>query len=263
MLSISTVLPSQCQDYGHGHWADALITGAHLSNVTLRGGGTIDGNGNLHESCVAGNAVPAAASHVDPRGPTFTVGNATLLPGCKLFSLVNTTGVTVAGLTFRDGGWFSLLFTDVARVHLADLEIEPARDGIDLVGCRDVLAERLSIRGGNDDAFALKSDWSVGARIDTSNITLRDSTLASNGCNCINVGLSLLPIEIPSSLALDSVVLPLILPRFCHVCLLRAPHPPSMLRRCVFSHTLAGGCCHLRWDAVWERDVGELPRHPL
>ena len=37
------------------HWSDALITGAGLVNVTLKGGGTIDGNGNLHENCVAGN----------------------------------------------------------------------------------------------------------------------------------------------------------------------------------------------------------------
>ena len=84
-----------CQDYGHGHWADALITGAHLVNVTLRGAGAIDGNGHLHESCVAGNAHPPAASHIDPRGPHFTVGNASLLPGCKLFALVNVTGLVV------------------------------------------------------------------------------------------------------------------------------------------------------------------------
>ena len=177
-----------CTDFGHGHWSDALLTGANLTNVTVRGSGTIDGNGHLHENCVAGNASPPASSHTDPRGPGFTVGNASLLPGCKLFALVNVTGLTVTGLTLRDGGWFTLLFTDVAHAHLAGLHIEAARDGIDLVGCRHVLAERLSVHGGNDDAFALKSDWSVGRRIDTYNVTLRDSSLSSNGCNCMQFG---------------------------------------------------------------------------
>jgi hypothetical protein len=179
-----------CQDYGHGHWSDALLTGASLVNVTVRGGGAIDGNGHLHESCVAGDAVPPAASHVDPRGPaySYTVGNGTLLPGCKLFALVNVSGLVVSNVTFRAGGWFSLLFTDVRHAHLSDVTIHAARDGINLVGCQHVLAERMRVHGGNDDAFALKSDWSVGRRIDTRNVTLRDSSLSSNGCNCLQFG---------------------------------------------------------------------------
>lgn len=120
-------LNGSCQDWGHGHWSDALITGAHLENVTLRGGGTVDGNGHLHESCVAGNAVPPALSHLDPRGPNFTVGNASLLPGCKLLALVGVTGLSVTDLTFRDGGWFTFLFTDVSHAHLADLTLQPVR----------------------------------------------------------------------------------------------------------------------------------------
>ena len=177
-----------CQDFGHGHWNDALITGSNLTNVTLRGGGAIDGNGHLHESCIAGNALPPAASHIDPRGPHYTTGNASLNPGCKLLALVGITDLSVTGLTFRNGGWFTFLFTDVEYVHLSDLTLQPARDGIDLVGCRHVLAERLQVHGGNDDAFALKSDWSVGRRIDSYNITLRDSSLSSNGCNCLQFG---------------------------------------------------------------------------
>ena len=138
---------------GHAYWSDALVTGANLTNVTLQGAGVFDGNGNLHESCIAGNASPSALSRQDPRGPAFTVGNASLLPGCKLLALVNVTGLTVKGLTFKNGGWFTFLFTAVERVHLADLELEPSRDGIDLLGCKHVLAERLRVTGGNDGAF--------------------------------------------------------------------------------------------------------------
>jgi hypothetical protein len=76
--------------------------------------------------------------------------------------------------------------------HIHDVEIEADRDGIDLVGCRHVLAERIHVHRGGDDAIALKSDWSLGARLDTTNITLRDSRLASGessvGCQCIQIG---------------------------------------------------------------------------
>ena len=35
------------QDYGHSHWKDSLFYGKGLDNVTLKGGGSISGNGAL------------------------------------------------------------------------------------------------------------------------------------------------------------------------------------------------------------------------
>lgn len=82
-------------------------------------------------------------------------------------------------VSFTRGGWFTFLFTDVAGLHLHDVDIAAQRDGIDLVGARHVVAERIRIHSGGDDAFALKSDWSLGRQLDSWNITLRDSELAS------------------------------------------------------------------------------------
>jgi len=153
----------QCQDYGHSTWADALITGAYITNVTVHGAGAglsvFDGQGNLKQSC--------------------KLAGAAARPGCKLFALRSATDIRIHNVGFKRGGWFTFLFTNVARVHLHDFEIAAARDGIDLVGARDVLAERIYVHNGGDDAFALKSDWSVGRQMDTRNITLRDSVLES------------------------------------------------------------------------------------
>jgi len=85
-------------------------------------------------------------------------------PGCKLFALRSVTDIKIHNVGFKRGGWFTFLFIDVARVHLHDFEVQAARDGIDLVGARDVLAERIYVHNGGDDAFALKSDWSVERR---------------------------------------------------------------------------------------------------
>ena len=164
----------ECQDYGHGRWADALITGINLTNVSIVGAGRFDGAGNLRDSCSAAGA--------------------SARPGCKLLALQSVQGLEIAGVSFRNGGHFTFLMTNVWDVHMHDLDIAAHRDGIDLMGMRNVMAERLNIHGGGDDAFKLGSDWSLGRQLDSSNITLRDSMLSSGGdgsglgCQCIQFG---------------------------------------------------------------------------
>ena len=164
----------ECQDYGHGRWADALITGTRLRNISIFGLGTFDGNHNLRTSC--------AAAEADTR------------PGCKLLALQTVHDVEIAGVSFANGGHFTFLLTNVWDVHIHDIDIAAARDGIDLMGMHNVIAERLHIHGGGDDAFKLGSDWSIGRQLDSFNITLRDSVLSSGedgsglGCQCIQFG---------------------------------------------------------------------------
>ena len=173
-IEVGAPYAPECQDYGHGRWADALITGVNLTNVSIVGAGRFDGAGNLHQSCSAAEA--------------------SACPGCKLLALQSVQGLEIAGVSFRNGGHFTFLLTNVWDVHMHDLDIAAARDGIDLMGMRNVLAERLNIHGGGDDAFKFGSDWSLGRQLDSSNITLRDSALSSGedgsglGCQCIQIG---------------------------------------------------------------------------
>jgi hypothetical protein len=56
------------------------------------------------------------------------------------------------------------------------------------MGVTNLLAERLHIHGGGDDAVKLGSDWSLGAQLDSRNITLTHSVLSSGLAQCIQFG---------------------------------------------------------------------------
>eukprot|EP01043_Picozoa_sp_COSAG02_P087838 COSAG02_NODE_25046_length_670_cov_0.894921_1_plen_196_part_01 len=123
------------QDYGHTHWADSLFFGHAVSNVTVMGGGTVDGNGALQ------SGTPKAGD------------------GCKMFGFVDSTGVTLSGVTTRRGGWFTVLATNTEHLTLKGMTIHAARDALDIMGCRHVLITEMNISGGGDDAVKFGSDY--------------------------------------------------------------------------------------------------------
>lgn len=69
-----------------------------------------------------------------------------------------------------------------------DLDIAPTRDGIDLIGSNNVYGTQLNIAGGGDDAFVLKSDYSLGAVLPVANVSLEDSSISSNGATALEIG---------------------------------------------------------------------------
>jgi hypothetical protein len=148
--------PVVCQDEGHQHWHNALIWGENLSNVAIVGPGTLDGVGLRRD-------------------------------GQKMIALRSSRSIQFENLTQRNTGHFAYLLTDCHDITMARLTINPSRDGVDLMECTNVNAHHLSITGGGDDAFALKSDCSVGKPMVTDNITVSDSTLGS-GCNALQIG---------------------------------------------------------------------------
>jgi hypothetical protein len=147
------------QDYGHSHWADSLIHGDSISNVTISGTGTIDGNGALL------SGTPKAGH------------------GCKMFGIVGSTNVSVRGLTARGGGWFTVLATDSEHLTFDGLTIHAARDAMDIMGCRHVLITNMNISGGGDDAVKFGSDYSRGKIVDSFDINVTDSSeLCADSC---------------------------------------------------------------------------------
>ena len=153
------------QDFGHSHWENALLWARGAANLTLAGGGVIDGGGAL--------------------GPGGDMPDGY---GDKLLSLVSCAGVALQDLSLRRSGHFALLATNVTRLELRRLDVAPTRDGVDLVGCADVVAAELRIEGGGDDAFVLKSDYSLGAVLPTRNVTLTDSVLGTRGATALEIG---------------------------------------------------------------------------
>ena len=152
------------QDYGHTHWADSLFYGHAVSNVTIRGEGVVDGNGALKQG------QPAPGS------------------GCKMFGLVDSTGVTLSGLTTRGGGWFTILATNTEHLVISGMTIHAARDAIDIMGCRHVLITAMNISGGGDDAVKFGSDFSRGKILESYDVNVTNSVVGSNGCNALQFG---------------------------------------------------------------------------
>lgn len=159
------------QDFGHSHFRNALIWAEGAEEIAIFGRGTIDGGG---------------ITRSDP-----PVGG-----GDKAISLRECKGVLIDGVRIEQGGHFAILATGCEGMRLCDLVIRTSRDGINIVGCRDVLVLRCDVESvryengaakGGDDAIVLKSDYSLGRRIDCVDVTVRDCRVAS-GCNGVNIG---------------------------------------------------------------------------
>jgi polygalacturonase len=153
------------QDFGHSHWHNALLWADGADNLTISGGGALDGGGGLG----SGGDMPNGY-------------------GDKMLALKSCTRVALRDLAMQRTGHFALLATNVTGLDMRRLRLSPSRDGIDLVSCSDVYATGLSIAGGGDDAFVLKSDYSLGAVIHSRNITLEDSSSSTNGATALEIG---------------------------------------------------------------------------
>jgi hypothetical protein len=145
-----------CEDDGHRRWHNALIWGENLTNVAIVGPGTIDG-GRLDRNAQ------------------------------KMIAFKSSRLLEFEGLHQLNTGHFAYLLTDCHDVTMSGLTIQPSRDGVDLMECTGVNADRLTITGGGDDAFAIKSDCTMGKPLVTENITVSNSTLGS-GCTALQIG---------------------------------------------------------------------------
>merc|ERR1719316_1943739 len=91
----------------------------------------------------------------------------------------------------------ALLATDVENLTIRGVSVWPSRDGFDIVNCRRVLVEDSAVRQGTDDQIVLKSDFSLGRRLECSDITVRRCVVEArgkyvsgmrSGCNALNIG---------------------------------------------------------------------------
>ena len=90
-------------------------------------------------------------------------------------------------IVHRIGAHFVYLLNDCDQVTIDHVAIEQSRDGINVVSCRDVAVRNCNITGCGDDAIALKSDYALGRKIASANITVTDCHLESAG-NAMQIG---------------------------------------------------------------------------
>lgn len=153
------------QDYGHSHFHDAMIWGDKLTNIGFTGSGTIDGNG------------------------TFATGTPKSGQADKLISLTRCDGLTVSGITLRNGGHFAILTNgcdDITSDHLT-ISTASDRDGWNVINARNVKISNIH-SSSNDDALVFKSDWALGQTLPNGNVTVNDAALSSACCNALMFG---------------------------------------------------------------------------
>jgi len=142
------------QDFGHNHWANSLIYGEGLEDISITGMGLIWGKGLSRGE---GNELPLAES--------AGVAN-------KAIALKNCHNVTIQNISMLAGGHFAILLTGVDNVLLDGLKIDTNRDGIDIDCCRNVRVSNCAVNSPWDDAICPKSSFALGYARTTEYVTI-------------------------------------------------------------------------------------------
>jgi len=156
---------SQYQDYGHSHFHNALMWGTNITNLTITGTGTLDGDGLTTDNSV-------------PKGV-----------GDKILSLTLCSNITLSGVTFRRGGHFAVLMNGCHDILYDNVKILTStdRDGINTINSWNVEVRNSRIEA-SDDALSLKSDFALGRTFVSEHIRVHDSTIVSTKNNAIQFG---------------------------------------------------------------------------
>jgi polygalacturonase len=144
------------QDYGHNHWANSLIYGEGLEDLSITGPGLIWGKG-----------LSRGDTDSLPRAESPGVGN-------KAIALKNCRNLTIRDISIKISGHFAILLTAVDNVILDGLKIDTNRDGIDIDCCRSVRVTNCAVNSPWDDAICPKSSFALGYARATENVTISD-----------------------------------------------------------------------------------------
>jgi polygalacturonase len=180
------------QDFGHSHWANSLISGIGLENISIIGSGRIDGKGLVRFGPGAPSERPpastprpspssASASSVtaspspSPAVPPSGNGGRGLnmnVQGNKAVGLKLCRNVLLRDFSILNGGHFAILATGVDNFTLDNLKVDTNRDGFDIDACRNVRVANCSVNAPHDDAICLKSSYALGFARACENITI-------------------------------------------------------------------------------------------
>lgn len=142
------------QDFGHNHWANSLIYGEGLENVSITGSGLLWGKG-----------LSRGEPDELPRAESPGVGN-------KTIALKNCNKVNLRDFSILMGGHFGILLTGVDNAVIDGLTIDTNRDGIDIDCCRNVRVSNCVVNSPWDDAIVAKSSFALGEDRPTENLMI-------------------------------------------------------------------------------------------
>ena len=204
----------QYQDFGHSHWQNSLIWGIDLEDVTITGGGLIDGTKGLVRNAgyarrdwgpngtappTGPNPPPASAAPPSPPSPA----GGTNFPGPrnpaglgnKAIGLKNCRRVTVRDISILLAGHFGVLATGVDGLTLENVTVDTNRDGFDLDGCQHVRIRHCRVNAPNDDAIVLKTTFALGEIRPTENVSITDCAVSGFDAGTLLAGTRLRTLE--------------------------------------------------------------------
>uniref|UniRef100_A0A914X7P5 Glycoside hydrolase family 28 protein n=1 Tax=Plectus sambesii TaxID=2011161 RepID=A0A914X7P5_9BILA len=158
---------------GNLEW-QPVVRSYKASNITITGGGTIDGQGAPWWTCLhRGN---------DSEHLVGAPCNGISRP--NLIMLVYTTDVTIYDITLKDSPSWTTHLAYCTNVHISHVTVlapwdSPNTDGFDIDCCVNVLLEN-SFYSGGDDAIAVQSGMDYFGRTfgrTTENVIIRNMTI--------------------------------------------------------------------------------------
>ena len=147
-------------------YASALINADGCDGFSIRGAGTLDGNGLPYwEAFWARRMENPQCTNLEVRRP-------------RMISVSNSEGPVIEGIRLRNAAFWNIHLYKCRRVYISGVDIyapvkpikAPSSDGIDLDACRDVHIVSCSIATG-DDLIALKGGKGPWAHEDPDNGT--------------------------------------------------------------------------------------------
>jgi hypothetical protein len=160
----------------YNHWTNSLIYALGAENVAVTGPGVIHGGGLTRKGARAD--IPQGAAD-------------------KGITLRECRRVLLKDFTLIQGGHIAILNMATDDLAMENLTVQTTRDGVHIIGCRNVDMYNCYVEGvryengqpkGGDDAIVFKSTYSLGRRLLTENVSIRNCVVNGGTCNAVWFG---------------------------------------------------------------------------
>ena len=161
------------QDEGHSHWANSLIYGIDVHNVTISGTGLIDGSYTDSSGLVVDVIAGSDPREVSTRDGAGVPGGANKAIGIK-----NADNIIFRDFRLKNGGHFAILGTNVNHWTVDGILVDTDRDAFDIDTCHNMTVRNSVFNSLTDDALVLKGSFGAGKHITTKNILFENDTVS-------------------------------------------------------------------------------------
>lgn len=170
------------QDQGHSHWANSLIYGIDVQDVTISGPGLIDG------SYLNNGTIVNVLSGNDPSEVSTRTASGTAAGANKAIALKNATNVVFRDFRMKNGGHFAIIGTGVVGWTMDNMVVDTNRDALDVDSSQDVTIRNSVFNSLTDDAIVLKGSFGLGKYFATKNVLIENCTVSGYDAGSVLAG---------------------------------------------------------------------------